>query len=143
MGVHPAALAPASTMTPPTFDGLVTFVFAPDLDAAHAFYHDVVGLELALDQGPCRIYRVATGAWLGVCTHDDHAPNDGVIVTLVTDDVDGVWQRLVDRGVETDGAPRMNERFGIYHFFTRDPAGWRVEVQRFVDSPLPGIDPQR
>lgn len=123
-------------------DALVTFVFAPDLDAAHAFYHDAAGLELALDQGPCRIYRVAAGGYLGVCSHDDHAPSDGVIVTLVTNDVDAMWQRLVDHGVDTDGAPRMNERFGIYHFFTRDPAGWRVEVQRFVDPPLPGLPPR-
>ena len=125
--------------TSPRFDGAVTFVFAPDLDEAHRFYHDVVGLELALDQGPCRIYRVASGAYLGVCTHDEHAPTDGVILTLITDDVDATWARFDGQGVDTDGPPRTNDRFGIYHFFARDPAGWRIEVQRFVDPPLPGL----
>lgn len=126
-------------MTPPLpWDALVTFVYAPDLDAASAFYAGVAGLPLALDQGACRIYRVTAGAYVGICRGLEAAPTDGVIVTLVTDDVDAAYARFSAAGVPTEAPPRLNERFGIYHFFARDPAGWRVEVQRFVDPPLPG-----
>jgi len=29
--------------------------------------------------------------------------------------------------------PSVNERFGIYHFFLKDPDGHRVEIQKFLD----------
>ena len=40
----------------------VTWLYANSLDDASAFVADVLGLELATDQGPCRIYRSAPRA---------------------------------------------------------------------------------
>lgn len=114
-------------------DAQITFVFVADLARAAAFYADVLGLELARDQGACLIYRVAAGAYLGVCDHRPSEP-EGTIITLVTDDVDGWAARLTAAGVAVDG-PAANERFGIYHCFARDPDGHLVEIQRF-DQPL-------
>lgn len=115
-------------MTP--FTALVTFLPVADLDASHKFYAEGLGLPLALDQGSCRIYRVGVGGFLGVCEHlGDESGR--VITTLVTDDVDGWYQRLVDRGVMLESPPQQNAQFGIYHFFVDDPSGNRLEVQRF------------
>ena len=50
-------------------------------------------------------------------------------------DVDGAYEVLVALGVETEAPPKLNERFGIYHFFARDPDGYRLELQRF-NEPL-------
>ena len=30
--------------------------------------------------------------------------------------------------------PRYNEVYDIYHFFVRDPAGYRIEIQRFPQA---------
>lgn len=117
----------------PDSEALITFLPVRDLDATHAFYHGLLGLPLTLDQGVCRIYRVTSGGHIGFCQRDDASAADGVIVTLVTPDVDAWHRRLVDRRVETDGAPRHNPQYDIYHFYTRDPDGWAVEVQRFDD----------
>lgn len=57
-----------------------------------------------------------------------------MIVTLVTDDVDGWAERLVAAGHDVEG-PAANDRFALYHLFVRDPDGHLVEIQRF-DEPL-------
>ena len=115
------------------FDAQVTFLFVADLARSAAFYGEVLGLELARDQGACLIYRVGDDAYLGVC---DHRPPDpgGMILTLVSDEVDRWADRLRAAGHEVDG-PAANERFGLYHLFVRDPDGHLVEIQRF-DVPL-------
>jgi catechol 2,3-dioxygenase-like lactoylglutathione lyase family enzyme len=120
-------------MNPDGFDSQITFVYTGDLGRSAAFYGQQLGLELARDQGACLIYRVTSDAYLGVCTH--HTPNPGgIILTLVTDDVDGWAARLRAADVEVDG-PHANARFELYHCFVHDPDGHLVEIQRF-DNPL-------
>lgn len=123
---------------PPGFDAQVTFCYTADLTTTARFYEDMLGLLPSLDQGRCRIYRVAPNAHLGFCTTADSRPTDGVILTLVTDDVDGWFQRLGSRGVEFEHPPKFNPDFNIYHCFLRDPNGYLIEIQRFAD---PGWTP--
>jgi catechol 2,3-dioxygenase-like lactoylglutathione lyase family enzyme len=120
-------------MDPTRFDGQITFVFTADLARSATFYGDTLGLELVRDQGACLIYRAARDAFVGVCEHRPPRP-DGLIITLVTDDVDRWAARLREAGHEVDG-PTVNDRFAIYHCFVRDPDGYLVEIQRF-DDPL-------
>lgn len=117
---------------------LVTFISCADLESACGFYREVLGLEQVLDQGACRIFRVAGEAFLGLCqgAPDTTAP-EGVTVTFVVQDVDAWYRHLVARGVPTEGAPAENRRFKIYNFFARDPAGTRLEFQRFLDPAWP------
>jgi catechol 2,3-dioxygenase-like lactoylglutathione lyase family enzyme len=121
-------------MTRPDIDQQITFLSTRDLDGTGSFYEDVLGLELALDQGDCRIYRVCEGAFVGFCQRAA-APDVpvGVILTLVTADVDAWYEYLVHQGVVPDKAPMHNTGYGIYHFFLRDPNGYLIEVQRFDD----------
>ncbi len=124
-------------MTRPTIEQYVTFHPVRDLERAAAFYHGVLGLEQVLDQGTCRIYRVCGDAFLGVCQRDDAQPAQGVIVTLVSQDVD-VWARhLMAQGVALEKGPVFNEVYDIYHLFVRDPDGHLVEIQRFEDPAWP------
>ncbi len=117
----------------------VTFLYAADLDATCAFYAQTLGLPLVLDQGACRIYRVSGDAFVGICRRvapAEIAPQS-VILTLVTHDVDGWARRLTDMGVVLEKPPQLNANYNIYHFFVRDPAGYRVEIQRFLDPAWP------
>ncbi len=114
----------------PRIDEFVTFLYVADLEASHRFYHGVLGLDLVLDQGACRIYRITETGYVGVCSHRDPEPR-GTIVTIVSDDVDGWFATVAAAGVATDGSPRRNEQFGIYHFFAEDPDGHHIEFQRF------------
>lgn len=118
--------------------GLIAFYPASDLSASSDFYGRDLGLRLARDQESCVIFRVAGSAYLGFCQSEGAlAAHPGIILTLLVDDVDGLYARLRSLGAETENPPRVNERFAIYHFFARDPDGYRVEVQRFLE-PLEG-----
>ena len=116
------------------FDAAITFCPTPDLGATARFYEDVLGLTLALDQGTCRIYRIAGGGFLGFCRSDDPPITRGLILTLVTDDVDGWESRLRAADVEIEAPATLNPTYNIYHVFCRDPNGYRVEIQRFEDE---------
>jgi catechol 2,3-dioxygenase-like lactoylglutathione lyase family enzyme len=117
----------------PGFDAQITFCYTDDLDGTARFYEEALGLPLALDQGTCRIYRAAGNAFLGFCRRAEAARPEGVILTLVTADVDGWHARLAGRGVVFEKPPAFNPAFRIYHCFLRDPNGYLVEIQRFED----------
>jgi catechol 2,3-dioxygenase-like lactoylglutathione lyase family enzyme len=118
-------------MTTPYFDQQITFLYTSDLDATARFYEETIGLPLALDQGDCRIYRVSRDGLLGFCRRTAAPQPAGVIVTLVTQDVDGWHARLAGRGVAFEHPPAYNPKYGIYHCFLRDPNGYLLEIQRF------------
>lgn len=121
------------------FDSQVTFLYAANLHESARFYHELLGLELVLDQGPCQIFRVAGNAFLGVCQCSGERPvsADGVIVTFVSNDVDGWYDKLAAAGVAFMAPPTHNERFNIYHAFFHDPDGYKLEVQQFQDPRWP------
>jgi catechol 2,3-dioxygenase-like lactoylglutathione lyase family enzyme len=121
-------------MAPMTgLDAQITFCMTADLEATAAFYEQILELPLALDQGTCRIYATAPGAYLGFCQRKGATRPGGVILTLVTDDVDGWYARLVARGASFEKPPARNEQYRIYHCFLRDPSGYLIEIQRFED----------
>lgn len=114
--------------------GLIVFLGCADIESTHAFHAGALGLALDRDQGLCRIYRVPGGGRIGFCTHlpvvrAERSP----IITLVVEDVDAWHARLITAGVDCPDPPRDNPRFRIRHFFVRDPDGYCVEVQRFLD----------
>ncbi len=115
-------------------DAQITFLPSSDLGRSRAFYEGMLGLELVTDQGTCHIYRVTTGAFLGVCIRVTVHQTEGVIVTLVVDDVDGWCKRIIAAGGRIESGPDHNDRYGIYHAFLRDPDGHLLEIQRF-DAP--------
>lgn len=114
--------------------GFIAFYPCHDLAATTDFYTRDVGLALARDQKSCVIFKVASEAYVGFCQHEGEIPyHEGVIITLLTEEVDEVYQRLLRLNVETEGKPKQNDSFGIYHFFARDPDGYRLELQRFSE----------
>lgn len=120
------------------FDQQVTFLYTKDLEQTAAFYEQILCLPLALDQGACRIYRVAADAFLGFCTKHKAEPNpQDVIITLVSQDVDGWYERLRSKGVTFQKPPAYNAQYNIYHCFLRDPNGYLLEIQRFHAAAWP------
>ena len=115
------------------FDSQITFCYTRDLEEVTRFYADLLGLPLVLDQGGCRIFRAAPAAYIGFCGRADVREPGAVILTLVTQDVDGWYERLQEAGVRFEKKPALNPDYNIYHCFLRDPAGYLVEIQRFED----------
>ena len=121
-------------MTHPPIDEQITFLYTRDLETTARFYEEVMGLPLTLDQGSCRIYRINGDAYLGFCQRES-APEvpSGIIFTLVTDAVDEWYTYLQAQGVDFEKPPETNQEYDIYHCFLRDPNGYLIEIQQFLD----------
>ncbi len=119
------------------FDQQVTFLLVEDLDIATGFYRDTLGFEIVLDQGDCRILRVTATAFIGLCQRKGRSDRDTVLVTLVTDDVDRWHERLLAAGIPCEKGPQIHPDYNVYHAFYRDPDGFLVEIQRFLDPAWP------
>ena len=124
---------PAATVPAPPISGQVTYCYTNDLEVTSNFYEGVLNLTIALDQGACRIYRVGPGAHLGFCSRETTPSPEGIILTLVTPDVDGWAKRLASLDVKIEKNPVYNEQLNIYQMVLRDPNGYLVEIQRFED----------
>lgn len=120
-----------------SFDQQVTFLLVADLERSTEFYRDALGLEIVLDQGDCRILRVTDTAFVGICERKGERDPGAVLVTLVTDEVDERHRALVAAGVRCDKEPQFNPAYNVYHAFYRDPDGYLVEIQRFLDPAWP------
>jgi catechol 2,3-dioxygenase-like lactoylglutathione lyase family enzyme len=122
-------------MTDKKFDSQITFVYVKNLDISRKFYEDLLGLRLVHDQGTCRIVKIAGEAYLGYCSMNQQMiGGEGVLITLVVNEVDEWYQLLIDNKVNLFDPPRHNPEYGIYHFFFLDPDGYRWEIQRFDDE---------
>jgi catechol 2,3-dioxygenase-like lactoylglutathione lyase family enzyme len=116
-------------------DAQITFLPSSDLARSREFYEGTLGFDLVVDQGSCHIFRTAPAGFVGTCLRDRVTASDGVIFTVVVDDVDG-WCARIAAGGGPDAierGPEHSEHYGIYHAFLRDPDGNLIEVQRFDD----------
>ncbi len=121
-------------MTRPSIEQQITFLYTRDLATTARFYESVLGLPLVLDQGDCRIYRTSPDGYIGFCRRQS-VPDEptGLILTLVTSEVDAWYQYLSQNSVSFERPPALNPKYDIYHCFFRDPNGYLIEIQRFND----------
>jgi catechol 2,3-dioxygenase-like lactoylglutathione lyase family enzyme len=111
----------------------ITFLKTRDLNATAAFYTQVLGFRLAHDQGTCQIFAIRPGSYIGFCLTEESTGSSEVIITLVLEDVDGACLEVEKAGAAIEVRPRINPRYNIYQCFVRDPNGYLIEIQRFLD----------
>ena len=80
-------------------DSQIVFLATSNLPRTADFYEKTLGLPLALDQGKCSIYRIAGEGYIGFCEQRDPPSVEGVIITIVTREVDEYCDLLRERGV--------------------------------------------
>ena len=114
----------------------ISWVYTHNLDSTADFYALGLGLECSRDEGDARIFATAEGAFIGVCRAfaDRVVEPKGGMISIVTDDVDTWYQRLLDNGLKIEKPPERFERFGIYSFFVKDPNGYLIEFQQFTTN---------
>ncbi|MHA1670343.1 MAG: VOC family protein [Promethearchaeota archaeon] len=55
------------------------------------------------------------------------------ILTFVTENIDEIYEDLLNKGAKISQPPQKSPKFKIYHFFMKDPNGYTIEVQKFLD----------
>ena len=112
--------------------GQISWVYTEDLASTADFYAELLGLECSRDEGNARIFATGADAYIGVCQvfAERVVEPKGGMISIITDDVDTWYQRLVDKGLTVEPPHRL-EQFGIYTFFIKDPNGYVIEFQQF------------
>lgn len=100
----------------------------PDPSRARAFYQDVLGLDLLMDQGWIQTYGSSTEMRVQVSFATEGG--SGTVVpdlSIEVDDVDTAFERMVAAGFAIEYGP-VDEPWGVRRFFVRDPVGKLVNV---------------
>lgn len=127
--------APEAIVDAPDIQATNAFYYYADLEAAWAFYTDILGLETVADYGFAKILQVAEASFLTLVDAERgmHTAEEPKSVTLafVTDEVEGWWNYLSAAGVPMradfdliDGRPHDG-------FVAIDPEGYYLEFERF------------
>jgi predicted enzyme related to lactoylglutathione lyase len=114
----------------------ITWVYTEDLESTARFYERTLGLATALDQGQCRVYRTSPTSYLGLCRvrPGRWVEPKGVVLTLLTPDVEAWHAHLVAAGADVQGPAEYHAAFRCTAFFVKDPNGYLIELQRFEDE---------
>ena len=124
-------------MKRPNLQSQITFLYYRDLARAARFFDDILRLELCDDQGDARIYRVSEKAFVGIVDgtkgHCQAQETNAVLITLVSEDVEGWYAYLKECGVKLLTEVKQPESFPVECFFFEDPEGYQYEIQRFLD----------
>ena len=111
----------------------ITFQYYRDLVRAMAFYEEVIGLQLAIDQGWSKIYRIDGQAHVGLVDEargmQNWAADKTSQLCLRVPDVDAWYRWAAAQGVQGLTEPRDSAELGIRAFVMNDPEGYQIEVQ--------------
>ena len=110
--------------------GLI-FLKCKDLAAMKECYMNVVEMKAWLEQPQICILR-HDNFLIGF--HEAGSIDDGCLLTFyyeTNEEVDEMYLKLKNTA---SFAPRVNEKYNIYHFFAKDPEGRNIEFQRFLNE---------
>jgi lactoylglutathione lyase len=114
----------------------IVFLYYRDLARARAFYADVLGLPLAVDQGFCTIFQVAPSSFVGLVDEAQGlhraAEQKPVTLSFVVDDPDAWHDHLVAAGVPIHRPLADATRHPTRGFVALDPEGYFLEFERFL-----------
>jgi len=115
----------------------MTFFYYKDLAGAADFYENLLGLQLVLDYGFARGYRISKTSF--ICLVDEtkgmHKTTEPKTATLsfISREVDGWYHYLKAKGVKMHSPLRNSTRLPIRGFVARDPEGYFLEFETFLE----------
>ena len=114
----------------------ITFLYYRDLPKAMRFYEDVIGLPLAIDQGWCKIYKICTGAHVGLVDEtkgmNKWSPTKPVQLCIRVSDVDEWYAYATASKLDNLSELFQNDEIGIRAFTFTDPEGYQIELQSAI-----------
>jgi catechol 2,3-dioxygenase-like lactoylglutathione lyase family enzyme len=115
----------------------LVFLYYKDLSSARDFYANTLGLEMVLDYGFAKLFRISKTTYVGLVDEQKgmHKTTEPKTVTLsfVTEEIDEWYTYLMDKGVEMRGEVGDATRHPTRGFVAFDPEGYFLEFERFLD----------
>ena len=116
------------------------FFYYADLERAHTFYKEVLGLRTSADYGYARIMQVAPRAFLTLvdAEHGMHTADEPktAAIALVTDQLDEWWDYLQTQDIDWRSTSYQPKEGSAHDGFVAiDPEGYYLEFERFNPHP--------
>lgn len=117
----------------------LVFLYYEDLTVASNFYENTLGLEMVLDYGFAKLFRISETMYVGLVDEQKgmHRAAEPKTVTLsfVTEEIDEWYDYLKNRGVKMRGELGDATRHPTRGFVAYDPEGYFLEFERFLENP--------
>ena len=121
----------------------IMFFYYKDIELAAQFYSNVMGFKLVDYQKWAKIYKINGNAFMGVvgegkgfCKVQDE---NAVLLTLVVDNVYSWYEHLKERGITPVTEIQEKEDIQVRCFFLKDPGGYALEIQQFLNPKVAEI----
>lgn len=129
------AMTESMQVLPSPIDALNAFYYYEDVEAAWAFYRDVLGLETAADYGFAKIMHVAPRSLLTLVDaeqgmHSSDEPKS-VALAIVTRDLEAWFAHLQANSVPLRSELTLREGSAHDGFVAIDPEGYLLEFEWF------------
>lgn len=117
------------------FGRLAASAFTRDIQAAHAFYMDVLGFKKTFENGDPVGFMILEkdDAELHLSLVRDHKPSTTNVAHLMVDDVDALHDVLVAAGARIIKS-MANKDYGLRAFVFADPDGNRIDVGQPLEA---------
>lgn len=124
----------------PNFNEQYVMLYYKDLSAPAEFYGQVLGLKATMDKEWVKLYEVFPGSLIGLVREGKGAfhkvkPDNAVMVSLVTEDVDA-WYKTIKKSAKVTIIKEIanSENVPIRAFLIRDPGGYTVEFFQWLNK---------
>jgi len=115
-----------------------TMLYYNDMEAPRKFYGGLLGLTSTMEDEWLSLYRLTPASYIGVIKAGEDSwhkvqEKNAVMISIVSDDVDGWYQRIrQDSSVTILKEIYDNESVPIRAFLVQDPGGYTVEFFQWV-----------
>jgi catechol 2,3-dioxygenase-like lactoylglutathione lyase family enzyme len=107
---------------------IVSNIKTSDVERAHAFYHDVLGLEIVMDHGWIRTYGSNSKMTVQVSFASEGGSGTPVPdLSIEVDDIEAALTRVKKAGIPIEYGPK-SESWGVRRFYVRDPFGKLINI---------------
>ena len=107
---------------------IVSNVATSDVDKAHAFYKEILGLKVLMDLGWIRTYGSGAKMTIQVSVMSEGGSGTAVPdMSIEVDDVEDALMRVRNAGIAIEYGP-ASEPWGVRRFFVRDPFGKLINI---------------
>ena len=114
---------------------VVTNVATPDIEKAHGFYGEVLGLDILMDLGWIRTYGSKAKMPIQMSVMSEGGSGTPVPdLSIEVDDVEEALARIRKAGIAIEYGP-ADEPWGVRRFYVRDPFGKLVNILQHRNSP--------
>ena len=111
----------------------ITFLYYEDFAYGADFIENVLQLELVMDQGFARVYKVNKKAYLGMVQQNDSTQGAGnTLFSLTTQNVEKEYERVKQLEVYNLTEMKFFESIPLKSFFFDDKEGHKFEIQQFL-----------